>query len=202
MDIQEIEIDKIIPYINNPRKNLNVDKVASSIKEFGFQQPIVVDKTNTIVVGHTRYEAAKKLGITKVPVQIADLSENQAKAYRIADNRLNQDASWDTKLLNIEFNDLLSKDYNLDSLGFTTDELDTLFLKSSEDADIGLNENIEEDLDLTQETLSDVKMIQLFFNAENENKFREAVNKISKENNIDNISDAVLKAVLDEANKT
>ena len=202
MDIQEIDINKITPYINNPRKNLNVDKVASSIKEFGFQQPIVVDKTNTIVVGHTRYEAAKKLGITKVPVQIADLSDTQAKAYRIADNRLNQDASWDTKLLNIEFNDLLSKDYNLDSLGFTTDELDTLFLKSSEDADIGLNENIEEDLDLTQDTLSDVKMIQLFFNSENENKFREAVNKISKENNIDNISDAVLKAVLNEANKT
>tara|TARA_Y100000114_G_C11668572_1_gene282623 strand:- start:151 stop:759 length:609 start_codon:yes stop_codon:yes gene_type:complete len=202
MDIQEIEIDKIIPYINNPRKNLNVDKVASSIKEFGFQQPIVVDKTNTIVVGHTRYEAAKKLGITKVPVQIADLSDTQAKAYRIADNRLNQDASWDTKLLNIEFNDLLSKDYNLDSLGFTTDELDTLFLKSSEDADIGLNENIEEDLDLTQDTLSDVKMIQLFFNSENESKFREAVNKISKENNIDNISDAVLKSVLNEADKT
>jgi len=202
MEIQEIEIDKIIPYINNPRKNLNVDKVASSIKEFGFQQPIVIDKTNTIVVGHTRYEAAKKLGINKVPVQIADLSDTQAKAYRIADNRLNQDASWDTKLLNIEFNDLLSKDYNLDSLGFTTDELDTLFLKSSEDADIGLNENIEEDLDLTQETLSDVKMIQLFFNADNESKFREAVNKISKENNIDNISDAVLKAVLNEANKT
>jgi len=202
MDIQEIEIDKIIPYINNPRKNLNVDKVASSIKEFGFQQPIVIDKNNTIVVGHTRYEAAKKLGISKVPVQIADLSDTQAKAYRIADNRLNQDASWDTKLLNIEFNDLLSKDYNLDSLGFTTDELDTLFLKSSEDADIGLNENIEEDLDLTQDTLSDVKMIQLFFNSENESKFREAISKISKENNIDNISDAVLKSVLNEADKT
>jgi ParB-like chromosome segregation protein Spo0J len=202
MDIQEIEINKIIPYINNPRKNLNIDKVASSIKEFGFQQPIVVDKTNTIIVGHTRFEAAKKLGITKVPVQIADLSETQARAYRIADNRLNQDASWDTKLLNLEFNDLLSKDYNLDGLGFTTDELDSLFLKSSEDADIGLNENIEEDLDLTQETLSDVKMIQLFFNAENETKFRDAINKISKENNIDNISDAVLKCVLNEADKT
>mgnify|MGYP003120451560 FL=1 len=90
----------------------------------------------------------------------------------------------------------------MDSLGFTTDELDTLFLKSSEDADIGLNENIEEDLDLTQDTLSDVKMIQLFFNSENESKFREAVNKISKENNIDNISDAVLKSVLNEADKT
>ena len=153
-------------------------------------------------LGHTRFEAAKKLGITKVPVQIADLSDTQAKAYRIADNRLNQDASWDTKLLNIEFNDLLSKDYNLDSLGFTTDELDTLFLKSSEDADIGLNENIEEDLDLTQDTLSDVKMIQLFFNSENESKFREAISKISKENNIDNISDAVLRSVLNEADKT
>ncbi len=90
----------------------------------------------------------------------------------------------------------------MDSLGFTTDELDTLFLKSSEDADIGLNENIEEDLDLTQDTLSDVKMIQLFFNSENESKFREAISKISKENNIDNISDAVLKAVLNEADKT
>ena len=67
---------------------------------------------------------------------------------------------------------------------------------------LGLNENIEEDLDLTQDTVSDVKMIQLFFNAENESKFREAINKISKENNIGNISDAVLTCVLNEADKT
>ncbi len=60
MEIKSIETNKILPYINNPRKNLNVDKVASSIKEFGFQQPIVVDKSYTIIVGHTRYEAAKK----------------------------------------------------------------------------------------------------------------------------------------------
>ena len=59
MKIEQIEIDKIFPYINNPRKNLNADKVASSIKEFGFQQPIVVDKNMSIIVGHTRYEAAK-----------------------------------------------------------------------------------------------------------------------------------------------
>ena len=61
MKIELIEIDKITPYINNPRKNQNIDKVASSIKEFGFQQPIVVDKKMTIIVGHTRYEASKKL---------------------------------------------------------------------------------------------------------------------------------------------
>ena len=70
MQIQLIETNKLLPYINNPRKNLNIDKVASSIKEFGFQQPIVVDKNFTIIVGHTRFEAAKKLGIEKVPFKL------------------------------------------------------------------------------------------------------------------------------------
>ena len=102
MLIQQVEIDKIVPYINNPRKNLNADKVAGSIKEFGFQQPIVVDKNYTIIVGHTRYEAAKRLKMATVPVTIADLDINQAKAYRIADNRLNEDSTWDNDLLNVE----------------------------------------------------------------------------------------------------
>ena len=74
MKIEQIEIEKIFPYINNPRKNLNADKVASSIKEFGFQQPIVVDKNMSIIVGHTRYEAAKLLELKTVPVHIADLT--------------------------------------------------------------------------------------------------------------------------------
>ena len=197
MEIKSIETNKILPYINNPRKNLNVDKVASSIKEFGFQQPIVVDKSYTIIVGHTRYEAAKKLGLKEVPVQIANLTETQAKAYRIADNRLSEDASWDTKLLNLEFNDLLSKEFDLDLLGFTNDEIDNLFLKTDEESDKEINENI----DLAEENLSDVKMIQLFFNQENESKFREAISKVSKRDNIDNISDAVLRCVSNEATK-
>jgi len=199
MQIQLIETNKLLPYINNPRKNLNIDKVASSIKEFGFQQPIVIDKENIIIVGHTRFEAAKKLGLDKVPVVVAELDPNKAKAYRIADNRLNEDASWDTKLLNIEFNDLLSKDYNLDNLGFSNDELDNLFLKPSEESDVDLNENQE--LDLAKENFSDVKMIQLFYDPENELKFREAVEKVSKRDNKNNISDAVLTCVFNEANK-
>ncbi len=197
MQIEIVDINKILPYINNPRKNLNIDKVASSIKEFGFQQPIVVDKDYTIIVGHTRFEAAKKLGLTEVPVQVADLTENQAKAYRIADNRLNQDASWDTKLLNLEFNDLLSKNFNLDTLGFSNDELDNLLLKTDEESDIDLNENIE----VQEERINDIKMVQLFFNPENDILFKEAIEKISKRDNIDNISDAVLKAVLNETPK-
>ena len=197
MQIESIDINKILPYINNPRKNLNIDKVASSIKEFGFQQPIVVDKDYTIIVGHTRFEAAKKLGLKEVPVQIADLTENQTKAYRIADNRLNQDASWDTKLLNLEFNDLLSKNFNLDTLGFSNDELDNLLLKTDEESDIDLNEDIE----IQEERINDIKMVQLFFNPENDILFKEAIEKISKRDNIDNISDAVLKAVLNETPK-
>tara|TARA_R110002110_G_scaffold141953_1_gene330039 strand:+ start:488 stop:1084 length:597 start_codon:yes stop_codon:yes gene_type:complete len=198
MEIKSIETNKILPYINNPRKNLNVDKVAASIKEFGFQQPIVVDKSYTIIVGHTRYEAAKKLGLKEVPVQIADLTETQAKAYRIADNRLSEDASWDTKLLNLEFNDLLSKEFDLDLLGFTNDEIDNLFLKTDEESDKEINENI----DLQEEKINDIKMVQLFFNPENEVKFKEAIQKISTNHKIDNISDAVLKAVLNEASQT
>ena len=188
-----MEVTKIIPYINNPRKNLNIDKVASSIKEFGFQQPIVVDEENIIIVGHTRFEAAKKLGLEKVPVTIAKLSKNQAKAYRIADNRLNQDASWDTKLLNLEFNDLIGDNYNLDHLGFTNDELDNLFLKDEKESEEELNPD-----DFPDEEISDVKMVQLFFNKENDEKFRQAIDKIYKKHNIDNISDAVLRAVLNE----
>ena len=114
MQIEIIDINKLLPYINNPRKNLNIDKVASSIKEFGFQQPIVVDKNYIIIVGHTRFEAAKKLGLKEVPVQIADLDEDKAKAYRIADNRLNQDADWDNELLSVELNNLLSGRYAWD----------------------------------------------------------------------------------------
>jgi len=193
MNIQEMEITKIIPYINNPRKNLNIDKVASSIKEFGFQQPIVIDEENIIIVGHTRFEAAKKLGLEKVPVTIAKLSKNQAKAYRIADNRLNQDASWDTKLLNLEFNDLIGDNYNLDHLGFTNDELDNLFLKDEKSSGEELNPD-----NFPDEEISDVKMVQLFFNKENDEKFRQAIEKIYKKHNIDNISDAVLRAVLNE----
>ena len=194
MKIQIIDINKIVPYINNPRKNLNIDKVASSIKEFGFQQPIVVDKDFTIIVGHTRYEASKKLGLKEVPVQVADLNKNQAKAYRIADNRLNENASWDAKLLNLEFNELLAENIDLDILGFSNDELDNLLLKTDEISNVDLNENIESQA----ERINDVKMIQLFFNPENDILFKQAIEKISNRYNIDNISDAVLKAVLNE----
>ena len=149
MKIQQIEINKIIPYINNPRKNLNADKVASSIKEFGFQQPIVVDKDMSIIVGHTRYEAAKRLDLKTVPVVIADLDPLKAKAYRIADNRLNEDSEWDYSLLNVEFTDILDNHYDLDNLGFNNDELEK-FITNTKDEKLDDFEEIDNKLETSK----------------------------------------------------
>lgn len=125
MKIELKPIDSLIPYIRNPRVNQKaVPKVKSSIKEFGFRQPIVVDTDNVIVVGHTRWLAAKELGIKEVPVHIADsLTPSQIQAYRIADNRTNQDSSWDEELLKIELIDLKASGFNLELTGFEAKEL-------------------------------------------------------------------------------
>jgi len=132
MKVETIDIDKLIPYHNNPRKDQAVDKVASSINEYGFQQPIVVDKNMVLIVGHTRLLGAKKLGLKQVPIHIADLSEAKAKAYRIADNRLNEDSNWDFDLLDIEVKSLLEENYDIDLLGFDSSEIDK-FLKNDEE---------------------------------------------------------------------
>jgi DNA modification methylase len=126
--------DSLIPYIRNPRKNsAAVDKVAASIKEYGWQQPIVVDKENVIIAGHTRLLAAQKLGMDKVPVHVADLSDAQAKAYRLADNRISEDADWDMELLGLEIRELDDLDFNLDLTGFDNTELANLLI----DSDLG-----------------------------------------------------------------
>lgn len=109
INIIEVEIDQIKPYAHNPRKNdKSVKYVKESIEQYGFQQPIVVDANNVIIVGHTRYKAAKQLGLKNVPIIRADnLSETQVQAYRIADNKTNQYAKWDESLLAGELSELL-----------------------------------------------------------------------------------------------
>ena len=142
MKITDVKIQNIKPYHDNPRVNNDaIDVVKKSLEEFGFQQPLVLDKDNVIIVGHTRFEAAKKLGIKKVPVQIANLNKNQAKAYRIADNRLNEDAKWDNELLNFEISNLIENNYGIDSIGFESVELENI-LKNTEEKD--LEENFKE----------------------------------------------------------
>ena len=137
MDVVETSIDKVVPYARNPRRNDKaVATVASSLAEFGWRQPIVVDEQMVIVAGHTRYEAAKRLGMTTVPVHVAKgLTAAQLRAYRLMDNRSHQNASWDDELLALELQDLRLEDFDLDLTGFDEAELDRLLAGAVGDAD-------------------------------------------------------------------
>src|SRR5262249_43998214 len=123
MNVEMRPIGSIQPYENNPRLNdAAVDAVADSIREFGFRQPIVVDEAGVIIVGHTRYKAALKLGLKEVPVHVAvGLSPAQAKAYRIADNQTATLSAWDESKLPLELIELQKLDFDLRLTGFSHD---------------------------------------------------------------------------------
>lgn len=115
MTIIEMQVDDLIPYENNPRNNdAAVDKVALSISAFGFKVPIVIDANNVIVTGHTRLKAAKKLGLSTVPcIKADDLSEDQIKAFRLADNKVSEFSEWDEEKLMKELEKLTDIDMTL-----------------------------------------------------------------------------------------
>lgn len=128
MNVELRAVDAVRPYPGNPRRNdAAVTAVANSITAYGFRQPIVVDKDGVIIVGHTRWKAAKQLGLAQVPVHVADLSPESAKAYRLADNRLNELAEWDDDLLAGELRDLKALDVDLVALGWSPEELGEIF---------------------------------------------------------------------------
>lgn len=133
MKIVNKKIDEVFLYANNPRKNdMAVDKVAASIKEFGFKVPIVIDKKGVIVAGNTRYKASRQLGLEEIPCLVADdLTEQQIKAFRIADNKTSEFAEWDMELLEIELE-------GLDDIftGFDEEEFDDI---------MGIDKEVEED---------------------------------------------------------
>lgn len=131
MKIENWDINDVKPYGRNPRNNDGaVEATANSIKEFGWQQPIVVDKDGVVIVGHTRLKAAKKLKLKQVPVTVADnLTDEQVKAYRLADNKTGDLADWNQKLLDNELNDILSLD--MGNFGFD--------LSGEEDEDLPVN---------------------------------------------------------------
>ena len=126
MQIEKRLLADLIPYINNSRKHSDdqVSQIAASIKEFGWTNPILVDGDNGIIAGHGRIMAAKKLGMTEVPViELAHLSKEQRKALIIADNKLALNSDWDTNLLSIELADLKELGFDLNLTGFNADEL-------------------------------------------------------------------------------
>ncbi len=134
-------IDKLIPYAMNPRthSDAQVAQIAASIREFGFNCPILVDSKAGIIAGHGRLLAARKLGLTEVPVIVLDhLSETQKRAYVIADNKLAENAGWDNELLQLEIAALQQEDFNVDLIGFDDEEL--ALLLAAQDATEGLTD--------------------------------------------------------------
>ncbi len=153
MEVKTVGINSIKPYENNPRINDGaVEATANSIKEFGWQQPIVVDKDGVIIVGHTRLRAAKQLGLSQVPVVYADnLTDAQVKAYRLADNKTGELADWDFDLLDVELDDL-DLDFDMSDFGFE--------LSESEDDDT--ESAVEDDFDEEPPTEAKSKLGQIY----------------------------------------
>tara|TARA_R110000803_G_scaffold28011_8_gene65120 strand:- start:8829 stop:9392 length:564 start_codon:yes stop_codon:yes gene_type:complete len=126
MQIEQIAIGDVMPYENNPRDITRsaIDTVKQSIVEFGWRQPLVVDKDMVLVVGHTRLLAAQELGLAEVPVHIAeDMTGAQARAYRLADNKTGEFSGWLDDLLAVELADVLDSGLDIDALGFTDSPL-------------------------------------------------------------------------------
>ena len=123
MNIVYKKLSEITPYENNPRKNDEaVEKVANSIKEFGFKVPLVINSGGVLITGHTRYKASQLLGLNEVPCIIADdLTEEQQKAYRLADNKVSEFADWDFNMLDKEITEL---DIDMEKFGFELDNID------------------------------------------------------------------------------
>lgn len=119
------KIGELKPYENNPRHNdMAVDAVAASIQQFGFKNPVIIDKDGVIVAGHTRYKAAKKLGITDIPcISADDLSDEQIKAFRLADNKTAELAEWDEDLLGKEMQEIINIDMSQFGFSIGEDEL-------------------------------------------------------------------------------
>ena len=158
MKFDMIGVDRLIPYVNNARTHSKeqIKKIQASIREFGFCNPILVDDKLNVIAGHGRLEAAKAEKMEHVPcVFLSHLSPTQAKAYVLADNRLALDAGWDEDLLSLELKELEQNDFDLESIGFDSDELDKLLE--------GLNEPIEGQTDAdevpeVEENIHNVKL--------------------------------------------
>ena len=158
MKIEQLPLSELTPYENNPRINAGaVAGVKASIEKFGYLVPIVVDKDMVIVTGHTRYAAMQEIGIEdEVPVIVADhLTEDEARAFRLADNRVNENSRWDDDLLRLEMELLQSVGFDLKETGFTVEEVDCLMDPISADCldDLGTGVTPIEEVKANQQVM-------------------------------------------------
>ena len=169
MQIEQLKVGDLIPYVNNSRTHSDeqVMQVASSIKEFGFTNPILIDDDGGIIAGHGRLMAAKKLGLVEVPcIRLGHLSEAQRKAYVIADNKLALNSEWDNDLLKIELMQLDSIDFDLNLTGFDLSELANIF------------DPVTEEIELKEQTYSET--FNIIIECENEHNQESIYNELQE----------------------
>ena len=184
MKIFDVALSELKAYKNNPRKipSEAVDAVVNSIKEFGFKVPVIIDSDNVLIAGHTRVEAAKKLGFTEVPCVIADdLNEQQMKAFRLADNKTSELSSWDFEKLDVELKNL---DFNMAEFGFNEHVFDESFI-----------DDLMRGMEGSSKTEGDYFSISFTIEKEYKSRFDDYV----KEHGKNELKNILIGAVLDNA---
>lgn len=159
--VEVLQIERLRPYAGNARTHDDeqVAQLAASIEEFGFTNPILIDKDNQVIAGHGRLAAAQKLGLWEVPcIRLANLDDAQRRAYILADNKLSENAGWDRSLLRLELIDLRDEGFDMGLIGFSDEELDAL-LDVPEDT--GTNDDEEEEFTLTITSKDEAEIIAL-----------------------------------------
>ena len=203
--VQMVSTKEIKEYPDNPRQNAAaVEKVANSIRDYGWRVPIVVDEDNVILAGHTRLKAAKLLELNDVPIHIAKgLSEEQKTAYRIMDNKSQELAEWDNSLLSKEFEKLAVGDFDLDMTGFDMGEVDkitrgSMLVFDAPDLEISEADWSGQDVYIPE---TNVKQFMLLFDIETTEEMKVMVELLRDIYKIESPSDIILQAVKNEYKK-
>ena len=192
MKVEQIPTEKLIPYARNAKKHdaAQVSKLAGSIREFGFNNPVLIDAQNGIIAGHGRVMAAQKLDLKEVPcIRLGHLTDTQRKAYILADNRLAEiGGGWDMEMLKLEISDLIEADINFESIGFSDGELEDL-IHSTSTPDTGAQMSEE-----TQNVYLNggVKKFEIYVEIDRYDEVKSMLDRVGAANDLDNNTDILL----------
>jgi len=192
MKIEKLPTDKLIPYARNAKKHdaAQVSKLAGSIKEFGFNNPVLIDRDNGIIAGHGRVMAAQQLNLPDVPcIRLGHLTDSQRRAYILADNRLAEiGGGWDMEMLKLEISDLIEDDINFESIGFSDGELED-FLQPALKHDTGAQMSEE----MQNEYLNGgVKKFEIYVEIDRYDEVKNMLERVGAANDLDNNTDILL----------
>lgn len=196
MKIEQVKIEKLIPYANNAREHSDqqIAQIAGSIREYGFNNPILIDEDNTVIAGHGRLYAAMKLELKDVPcVRLSHLTETEKKAYILADNKIALNSTWDLSMLDLELKNLQEQDVDLTLLGFTDADLARLADDKDQErldamvADAG----IDDDVDTSDRPDQEMFPLSVMLEHDQRDTIFKALRKAKEEHTLENSGQAL-----------